>query len=274
MRRAVAERLAHGDALEVEPIGDRAHRRLRAFGVDVPALEVLQRRRVHHHQRRVDDRARRSSARPRARRRSRARREGARDHGERLVGAPRRIDAGRQAHGAHRHAHLARAELSRQLGQGAGLGPHHVGARAAARAMRAMTKLPKVPGGRKTTWPSSRCGAIAAGDVGLRHRRRRDDDRARRRRAPRRCRPSRRANGTSRLPSLVDEDDRAGFDHRLQGGGVAAPEADLVPCFGEIGGGGVGSRGRRRARRSSSPSPRPGTCACHAGRGYTALLLK
>ena len=56
VRRAVAERLAHRDPLEVEPVGDGAHRRLRAFGVDVPALEVLQRRRVHHHQRRMDHR--------------------------------------------------------------------------------------------------------------------------------------------------------------------------------------------------------------------------
>ena len=45
MRRAVAERFAHRDALGIERVGDAAHRGLRAFLMDVPALEMLERRR-------------------------------------------------------------------------------------------------------------------------------------------------------------------------------------------------------------------------------------
>ena len=45
MRRAIAERLAHRDAFGVERVGDAADRGLRAFLVDVPALEMLDRRR-------------------------------------------------------------------------------------------------------------------------------------------------------------------------------------------------------------------------------------
>ena len=56
MRRAIAERLAHRDALGVERIGDAADRGLRAFLVDVPALEMLDRAGIHHDQRRMDDR--------------------------------------------------------------------------------------------------------------------------------------------------------------------------------------------------------------------------
>ena len=56
MRRAVAERLAHRDALGVERVGDAAHGRLRALVVDVPALEMLERRGIHDDQRRMDDR--------------------------------------------------------------------------------------------------------------------------------------------------------------------------------------------------------------------------
>ena len=56
MRRAVAERLAHRDALGVERVGDAADRGLRAFLVDVPALEMLERAGIHHDQRRMDDR--------------------------------------------------------------------------------------------------------------------------------------------------------------------------------------------------------------------------
>ena len=56
VRRAIAERLAHRDALRVERVGDAAHGGLRALLVDVPALEMLERRGVHGDQRRMDDR--------------------------------------------------------------------------------------------------------------------------------------------------------------------------------------------------------------------------
>ena len=57
VRRAVAQRLAHRDALAVERIGDAPDRRLRALLVDVPALEMLERPGIHDDQRRMDDRA-------------------------------------------------------------------------------------------------------------------------------------------------------------------------------------------------------------------------
>src|SRR5262245_63761939 len=47
MRGAVTQRLAHGDALGIERVGDAADRGLRALLVDIPALEVLERAAVH-----------------------------------------------------------------------------------------------------------------------------------------------------------------------------------------------------------------------------------
>src|ERR1700740_2334982 len=55
MRRAVSKGLAHGDALRVERVGDAPDRSLRAFLVNVPALEMLDRAGVHDDQRRMDD---------------------------------------------------------------------------------------------------------------------------------------------------------------------------------------------------------------------------
>ena len=55
VRRTLAEGLAHCDAFAIQLVRHSAHCRLRTFVVNVPPLEVLQRRGVHHHQRRVDD---------------------------------------------------------------------------------------------------------------------------------------------------------------------------------------------------------------------------
>src|SRR5207244_12428042 len=57
MRRAIAQRLAHGNSLGIERVGDAADRGLRAFLVDVPALEMLDRSGVHDNQRRGDGRS-------------------------------------------------------------------------------------------------------------------------------------------------------------------------------------------------------------------------
>ncbi|MNF80968.1 hypothetical protein D3C84_632220 [compost metagenome] len=57
VRRAVGQRFTHGHALGIKLVGHATNRRLGAFVVNVPGLEMLQRPRVHHDQRRVDDRA-------------------------------------------------------------------------------------------------------------------------------------------------------------------------------------------------------------------------
>ena len=55
MRRAPTHGLAHGDALQIQLVGDGAHTGLGAFVVDVPALKVLQGRGIHDDQGRVND---------------------------------------------------------------------------------------------------------------------------------------------------------------------------------------------------------------------------
>ncbi len=201
VRRAVAERFAHRDALAVERVRDRAHGGLRALVVDVPALEVLQGRRVHHHQRRMDHR-------PRVHQRARQRvaaavhaRVGAADHVQRRIGLACRIDAGGQPHGADRHVHLALAVLARQVRQRTGLGPGHVGRVARfphdaghherCRTCPAEGTPPVRPPGEARA--HARCRPARPPETGSRS--------ARRRAPPRRCRPWRARSRTSRVPS-------------------------------------------------------------------------
>ena len=74
-------------------------------------------------------------------------------------------------------ADLERPVLAREPRQRAGLGEGDLGAVAGiARGLARTRSEPNVPGGRKTTWPSDRCGASAARDVGLRGRGRRAHD--------------------------------------------------------------------------------------------------
>ena len=86
--RAIAETFTHRDAFGIERVGDPADRRLRAFLVDVPSLEMLDRAGIHHDQRRMDDR---SGIHQRTRQRVAARLDhagkGAADHIERMIGA-------------------------------------------------------------------------------------------------------------------------------------------------------------------------------------------
>ncbi len=56
MRTAIAEGLAHRDALGIERVGDAADRGLRTFLVNVPAFEMFDRAGIHHDQRRMNDR--------------------------------------------------------------------------------------------------------------------------------------------------------------------------------------------------------------------------
>src|SRR6185312_3609214 len=56
MRAAIAKTLSYRDAFGVERVSDPANSWLRAFLVNVPALEMLDRPGVHDDQRRMDDR--------------------------------------------------------------------------------------------------------------------------------------------------------------------------------------------------------------------------
>ena len=57
MRAAITKTLADRDALGIERVRDPADRSLRAFLVNVPALEMLDRAGIHDDQRRMDDRS-------------------------------------------------------------------------------------------------------------------------------------------------------------------------------------------------------------------------
>src|SRR3984893_2439905 len=55
MRAAITKTFAHRDALGIERVRDTADCGLRAFLVNVPALEMLDRAGIHEDQRRMDD---------------------------------------------------------------------------------------------------------------------------------------------------------------------------------------------------------------------------
>src|ERR1700738_4886374 len=57
VRAAVAKTFAYRDTFGIERIGDPSDRGLRAFLVNVPALEMLDRAGIHDDQRRMDDRS-------------------------------------------------------------------------------------------------------------------------------------------------------------------------------------------------------------------------
>lgn len=55
---AVSKRLAHGDTFCIKQVGRAPDRRLGAFVMDVPSVEMFQRTGVHDDERRMDDRSR------------------------------------------------------------------------------------------------------------------------------------------------------------------------------------------------------------------------
>src|ERR1700740_1078944 len=122
MRRAVSKGLAHGDALRVERVGDAPDRSLRAFLVNVPALEMLDRAGIHDDQRRMDDRPR---IHQRARQRVAARLDHAEkcasDHIEGMIPSMQWKHADRQPLGADGDGDFERSMLARQPWQRAGL---------------------------------------------------------------------------------------------------------------------------------------------------------
>ena len=129
MRRPVAQRLPDGDALGVEGIGDSAHGGLRALLVDVPALEMLERRGVHDDQRRMDDRAGvHQGARERVAAWLDHAGKGSADDRECVVGEAHGQDPGRQPLGADGDGRLEGPVLAREPRQRPGLGEGDVGA--------------------------------------------------------------------------------------------------------------------------------------------------
>ena len=206
--------------------------------MDVPTLEMLHRAGIHHDQRGMDDGP---GIHQRARQRVAARvhrRIGARDHRQRRVALPSRIDAGWQAHGTDRHADFAHGELSRQVRQGAGLRPGDPGARAVGANGARHDEAAEGAGREEDDLAVLEVRRHRLGDVVLRARRRRHDDQL----DAGDCRADVGARTSDRHlapTSLVDEDDRARVDHRRERRRVAAPEADLVARLGEVGGGGV-----------------------------------
>ena len=236
--RPVAERLAHRDALIVQRIGHASDGGLRAFLVDVPFLEMLERPRVHEDQRRVDDRPgihQRAGKRVLDRLHRRVR---APEQVERVRAAARRECAGRQPLGADRDRDLRRAVLAGEIGQGAGLG--EADPRAAARVPQHFRHhvAAKCARWEEHDLAVGHVRRDHAGDVGLRERRRRDD---------KQLRPAhgfRHISGRARKPHVAPAFDvlqcnRLSIEDGCKRHGVAPPEPHFVTLLGEIGGGGV-----------------------------------
>ena len=127
MGRAPTHGFAHRDAFQIKLIGHRAHAGLGALVVDVPALKVLQRRRIHDDQGWVNDgacihqRTRQGVA------TGMHAGVGPADDGQGLIGMDRWVNAGGQVHGADGEVDLAGAMLARQIRHGAGFCPAHIG---------------------------------------------------------------------------------------------------------------------------------------------------
>ena len=216
---------------------DGAHRGLRALVVDVPALEVLQRRRVHHHQRRVDDR---SGVHQRTRERVATGvdgGEGAANDGQRPLLAARRVHAGRQAHRAHRDVDLARTVLASQVRQRSGLGPGDPGRVAGGADDLGHRVAAERAGCEEHDLAVDQMRRHRPGDVLLGRGRRRQHDQL----GPAQRRADVGAGGGDRHLAAaggVLEDDAAVAGQRR---GVAAPQAHGVAGLGQVGGGGVGA---------------------------------
>ena len=178
MRAAIAKSFAHRDALGIERVGDPADRGLRAFLVNVPALEMLDRAGIHDDQRRMDDRP---GIHQRARQRVAARLDHAgkraADHIERVIGS---VSSGNTPTGSR----LARMVMATSNGPCLRVSQGSVPVSAKLTAARlpascaALAKIiePKVAGGRNTTWPSRKMRREQPRDIGLREGRGRAQD--------------------------------------------------------------------------------------------------
>ena len=126
MGRAPTHGLAHGDALQIQLVGDGAHTGLGAFVVDVPALKVLQGRGIHDDQGRVNDGAGIHQSPRQGVATSMHAGVGAADHRQGSVGMDGGVHTRGQVHRTDGEVDFAWAVLARQIRQGAGLGPAHI----------------------------------------------------------------------------------------------------------------------------------------------------
>src|SRR6202140_4002671 len=121
VRAAIAKGFAYRDALGIERVRDPADRSLRAFLVNVPTLEMLDRAGIHHDQRRMDDGSR-IYHRRRQRVAARLDHSGKRPsyHIERMISSFQREYADRQPFGADGDGDFERSMLASQPWQRAG----------------------------------------------------------------------------------------------------------------------------------------------------------
>ena len=266
----VSERLAHGDALGVERVGDAPDRGLRALLVDVPALEVLQGSRVHQDERRMDDRARVHERRGERVLDRLDRGVGPADHLEGVRGVPGGKGAGGQAPGAHGDRDLRGSVLAREIGQGAGLGERDLGG--AARIAEYFRHRVTAEGPRRQEHhlTVAGVGCDCARDVGLGERGRGDEEKVsalhRRADVGRRERDAHLA-----APRGILEDDRAPLDEGRERPRIAAPQPYLMVLLGEVGGGGIAAvaaaqNGDPHGHAPSPPSPRSARSPCPSAR--------
>ncbi len=274
MRRTEPERLAHGDALAVERVGDAAHRRLGALLVNVPAREVLERRGIHDDERRVDDR-------PRIHQRARQRiaaglddaRECAADDGERVLAQPQRQHAGRQPLGTHRDRDLERTMLAREPWQRAGLGERDVGAVAGrARGLRENHRAESARR-QKHHLPVGKMRSHRTRDIGLRRRRHGADDEFGAAHGLGNVRRDERGPRLVPAAKILDDDRPARRPMRRDRIAIAPPQAHLVARQRKIPG-----RGERPVSAAEDSNAHDGSvrefatasvCAC-AGRACAA----
>ena len=235
VRRPVAQRLANGDALGIERIGDAAGDGLGALLVDVPALEMLERRRIHDDQRRVNDGA---GVHQRSGQHIAAPLDGAGEDAvqqrDGIAFAAGGEYAGRQPLGADGDRRLEGAMLARKPRQRAGLGEDRVGVVAGV-ALR-HGEQHRAEGARRHEHHlvAGEMRRQHAGDVGLGRRRRRAHDE---------LGPLHRLadvggdQAQARLmpaPEILDGDDAAGCAMRLDGLAIATPQPHVVAGKREI----------------------------------------
>ena len=233
MGSLVAQRLAHRDPFQIQPVGHRPHRGLRAFVVNVPALEVLQRRRVHQDQRRMDDG---SGVHQRAGQRVLAgldHRVGFADDREGVLRAFGGIGPGGQPRGADGDAHLVGRLLACEVGQRAGLRPGDLGARAGRPDDLAHDIAAEGARRQEHHLAVLQVRCERARDVLLRRGGRRDQHQLRAAHRLGEVRGGARDRNSAR-PTDVRDLDGAAVEHRLQRGRIAPPQPHLVPLLAQV----------------------------------------
>ena len=229
MRRRQIEHFAQLYALGVEAIRHRAHGRLRALVMDVPALEVLEWRGIHEDERRMDDRPGVHQRPGKCVAAGLDRRISLLQHRNGARRFPRRIDTRGQPHRAHRDRHFRRAALSREIGQRSRLGPHDPALRGSA------SHCIAAEGSRRhehdlAVFEMRRDGAR---DVELRRcRAGHEDELGAAHRIAGACKE--RVDLHRPGSAFIGKREAARGEQRRKGGGIAPPQPHLVTLFGEI----------------------------------------